>query len=147
MKSLLVTLLVIAALPAFAAETLSEPPKEPIYFDHAKVDAAFAKGGMMLANAQFKVLAGRREVPGQVEIHTHDTDVFYVTAGACTILIGGEAVAPKETTPNEWRADKSVGGTPYHLTKGDVLVIPAGVPHWIQQVTPPFLYLVVKTTK
>jgi quercetin dioxygenase-like cupin family protein len=34
-----------------------------------------------------------------------------------------------------------------HLTKGDVIVIPAGVPHWMTEVSNPFLYLVIKVTK
>ena len=30
------------------------------------------------------------------------------------------------------------------IAKGDVLIIPAGVPHWFKEVTNPFLYYVVK---
>ena len=31
-----------------------------------------------------------------------------------------------------------------HIAKGDVFVIPAGIPHWFKEVSNPFLYYVVK---
>ena len=38
------------------------------------------------------------------------------------------------------------GGQPRMLVKGDVMVIPNGVPHWFENVQAPFLYYVVKAT-
>ena len=32
------------------------------------------------------------------------------------------------------------------LVKGDVMVVPNGVPHWFEKVQAPFLYYVVKAT-
>ena len=141
---LLSTLIALTfAAAAFAADPL---PKDVVLFDHAKVDATFVKGGSLLANAAYKVQAGHREGPGQVEIHQADTDIFYILEGSATIITGGDAVAPKEVSSGEWRADKTTGGTTHHLAKGDVIVIPAGVPHWMPEVSNPFNYLVVKVT-
>lgn len=39
------------------------------------------------------------------------------------------------------------GGVPHHLVKGDVIVIPAGVPHQFTAVSGTFLYYVVKVTR
>jgi len=36
------------------------------------------------------------------------------------------------------------GGETHHLVKGDVIVIPAGVPHWFKEVRGPLLYFTVK---
>jgi mannose-6-phosphate isomerase-like protein (cupin superfamily) len=128
----------------FAADA---PPTDVVLFDHAKVDDAFAKGLPLLINSSYKLQAGRRVLPGQVEIHTSATDIFYITEGTATIVTGGTAVDPKQTAPGELRADKAVGGVTRHLAKGDVIVIPAGVAHWMTEVSNPFLYLVVKVTK
>jgi len=62
-------------------------------------------------------------------------------------VTGGEAENPETIAPGEARAKKTSGGKPRLLQKGDVVVIPAGVPHWFTEVSNPFLYFVVKVTK
>jgi quercetin dioxygenase-like cupin family protein len=44
----------------------------------------------------------------------------------------------------ELRAESVTGGHPHELAAGDVLAVPAGVPHQFTRVTDPFLYFVVK---
>jgi glc operon protein GlcG len=111
------------------------------------VDHAFSIGAPLLLNGLYKVQTGRRLVPGSVEVHTRDTDIFYVTDGSATFVTGGTAVDPKESGPGEIRAKSIVGGVERHLTKGDVIIIPKGVPHQFTEVTGPFLYFVVKVTE
>ena len=130
---------------AFAAEP---PPSDVVLLDHGKVEAAFAKGMPMLVNSSYKIQAGRRvTAPGQVEVHEHDTDIFYVLEGTATIVTGGTTVGAKPTGAGEVRGDTITDGTKRRLAKGDVIVIPNGVPHWFTEVSSPFLYLVVKVTK
>ena len=50
----------------------------------------------------------------------------------------------REVGPGEIRARAVDGGTPYELHEGDVIAIPAGVPHQFTDVSDPFLYYVVK---
>ncbi len=140
---LLVSLLAAALLAgAFAAEQTRQTGV--ILLDHETVSAAFAKGGPLLATNNFKIQAGRRTEPGEVEIHDYDTDIFYVLEGSATFVTGGKAVATKVTGPGETRAREISGGDERHLTKGDVIVIPKGVPHWFKEVNGPLLYYVVK---
>lgn len=123
-------------------------PTDAVVIDHTKVDAAFAKSlPPLLVTPGYKVQTGRRVVPGKVEIHASDTDIFYVTEGTATLVTGGTAVDAKVTKPGETIAEKIDGGTPHKLAKGDVVVIPAGVPHWFSEVSGTFLYFVVKVTK
>ncbi len=129
---------------SFAAEA---PPTDVVQIDHAKVDAAFAQGSMLLANSSYKILAGRRVAPGNVELHTQDTDIFYIVEGSATFVTGGNIVDPTTTGPGETRGKATTGGVPHHLTKGDVIVIPKGVPHWFTEVDSTFLYFVVKVTQ
>ena len=118
-----------------------------MFLPHAQVDDAFAKGLPLLINTSYKIQAGRRVVPGVVEIHEHDTDILYFNEGSATIVTGGTPVAPKPSASGEIRADKMTGGVAHKVTKGDIIVIPSGVTHWFTEVTGPCVYFVVKVTK
>jgi mannose-6-phosphate isomerase-like protein (cupin superfamily) len=142
--SLLFVLLAFGSVRLAAA--LESPPTDVVLIDHAKVDAAFAQGQPVLANTSFKILAGRRVAAGSVEVHTQDTDIFYVLEGSATFVTGGTVVEPTTTGPGEIRGKAVTGGVPRHLTKGDVIIIPKNVPHWFTEVSGTFLYYVVKVT-
>jgi mannose-6-phosphate isomerase-like protein (cupin superfamily) len=129
------------------AAAMAEETNGVIQIDNEKVAAAFAKGGSLLQTNNFKVSAGRRVAPGEVEIHEKDTDVFYITEGAATFVTGGTAAGQHTVSPGEIRAPKIAGGEEHHLKKGDVIVIPAGVPHQFTAVDGTFLYFVVKVSK
>lgn len=43
-------------------------------------------------------------------------------------------VNPKDAGPGQKRADSIDGGETYHLSKGDVITIPAKTPHWFKEV-------------
>ena len=118
-----------------------------IQIDNQAVAAAFARGGSLLQTNNFKVMAGRRVAPGEVEIHEKDTDVFYITEGTATFVTGGTAANQHTVSPGEIRAPQIVGGEEHHLAKGDVIVIPNGVPHQFTAVNGPFLYFVVKVSQ
>lgn len=142
---LLLAMLICGSIPATLAA--DQPPSGVIQIDHEKVAAAFAKGGSLLQTNNLKVMAGRRVAPGEVEIHEKDTDVFYITEGAAIFVTGGTAVKPHTISPGEIRASQIIGGETHHLTKGDVILIPNGVPHQFTAVDGTFLYFVVKVSK
>jgi mannose-6-phosphate isomerase-like protein (cupin superfamily) len=146
MKPLPLLALLVLGVAARAA-SLEAPPTDVIMFDHAKVDDSFAKGLPLLLNTSYKISAGRRVMPGTVEFHERDTDIIYVTEGTATFITGGTMVEPKTTSPNEIHATAITGGVTHHLTKGDMIVIPAGTPHWFKEVPGTFLYLLIKVTK
>jgi mannose-6-phosphate isomerase-like protein (cupin superfamily) len=143
--STLFTLLAVGF--ARTALAIDPPPTDAVLLDRAKVDDAFEKGLPLLINTSYKIMAGRRVMPGNVEIHEHDTDIFYVTEGSATFVTGGTAVEPKSTKPGEMTAKSITGGTEHHLVRGDSIVIPSGVPHQFTDVSGTFLYFVVKVTK
>jgi glc operon protein GlcG len=128
-----------------AAAAVSNPSPDVTYFDSTKVTAAFDKGSVLFNQGQsYMVHASRREKPGMAEIHTKDADIVYVLDGAATLVTGGRAIDAKITEPDELRGSAIEGGETKQLKKGDVMIIPAGVPHWFKDVTDPFLYYVVK---
>ena len=89
-----------------------------------------------------------REVNGRVEVHQNKADVIVVQTGSATLVTGGEVVDPVTTGPNEIQGSSIKGGAKRVLAVGDVLEIPAGVPHqfFIEpggQIT----YLIVKVVR
>lgn len=130
-----------------AGQPGSTPPATGATFiDVSRVAAAFAKGQPVLETAGYKVHASRRVEPGQAEVHTLDTDVIYVVDGSATLVTGGKAIGTKEIAPNEIRGTKIEGGEEHHITKGEVIVIPNGVPHQFTAVTGELHYFVCKPT-
>jgi quercetin dioxygenase-like cupin family protein len=145
MKSKLILILSVLALNlALGAE---EATPGVLHFDHAKVAALFEKGGPLLATNNFKIQAGRRTGPGEVEIHARDTDIFYILEGTATFITGGTAIEKRDTGKGESRAKEIAGGHAQTLAKGDIIVIPAGIPHWFKEVHGPFLYYMVKVVQ
>jgi mannose-6-phosphate isomerase-like protein (cupin superfamily) len=108
---------------------------------------AFKKGVPMLETGEYKINAGRRDAAGPVEVHLRDTDIFYILEGSATFVTGGTVQEGKTTAANEVRGTSISGGEAHKLSKGDVIVIPRGVPHWFKEVSQaPVLYFVVKST-
>jgi glc operon protein GlcG len=126
----------------------STPPAttQATFIDAKRVAAAFAKGQPLLETPGYKVHASRRVEPGQAEIHTLDTDVVYVVDGSATLVTGGKAIDTKEVAPNEIRGIKIEGGEEHQITKGEVIIIPNGVPHQFTAVSGELHYFVCKPT-
>jgi glc operon protein GlcG len=130
----------------FACTALAEPKAvAPVtYIDSEKVSAAFTKGMPLIETSGYKVHAGRRERPGLVELHTQETDVFYVVDGTATFVTGGTMVDGKVVSPGQVRGTSITGGETHHLKKGDVIIVPNGTPHQFTETSNPFLYFIVK---
>jgi glc operon protein GlcG len=138
-----------AVADAFASSpaTASIPPPGLVEaLASAEVTAAFRAGKPLIENRQFKIHASRREAAGMAEVHTRDTDIVYVLDGSATLVTGGTVVNGTTTAMDEIRGASINGGETRQLTKGDVVMVPNGVPHWFKQVNGPLLYYVVKVT-
>lgn len=70
-----------------------------------------------------------RDKDGVAEVHENQTDVMVVQSGEATLVAGGEAVNPKTVSPGEMRGDSIRNGTQMHLSAGDIVHVPAGMPH------------------
>jgi mannose-6-phosphate isomerase-like protein (cupin superfamily) len=135
-----------AAPPAPAPPTPT-PITKAMFFDHATVAEKFAKGGPIVTAPDLIVQGSHRDVAGQVEVHDKETDVLYIVDGAATLVTGGKMVGGKVTRPGQWLGTEIPGGETHQVTKGDIVVIPAGMPHWLKQVSPNVSYYVVKGVK
>jgi glc operon protein GlcG len=140
----------IAGSKAFDASSKSmsgDPGPAVSYWEKSKVDDAFSKGTVLFDGSDgrnYMVHASRREKPGLAEIHTKDADIIYVLQGSATVITGGEAVDARNVAPDELRGSSIRDGQTRQIAKGDVVIVPHGVPHQFLEVTNPFLYYVVK---
>jgi len=90
-------------------------------------------------------MIAHREGDGEAELHEKQADLFVVASGEATLVFGGEVVSPKTSAPNEVRGPSIKGGERKALAAGDVVHIPARIPH--QLLVPAgkeFTYFVMK---
>jgi mannose-6-phosphate isomerase-like protein (cupin superfamily) len=151
--------LTVAGILSAAAPTLAggqQPPggaaekPQPLtvskFVGHESVAGCTAAGNF--ANTpEYTVTCNHRNVPGVVEIHPKETDVIYMLDGTATFVTGGTALNVKADNPLQPRGTDIRGGEVHHLVKGDVVVVPAGQPHWFKEVATPVSYFVVKVLK
>ena len=74
-------------------------------------------------------MVAHREGSGIPEWHEKQADIIFVSDGQITMIYGGTIVDAKTTGPGEMRGTSIQGGTEATLGPGDVLHIPAKVPH------------------
>lgn len=134
----------LKALTVSQAASFETSSFETSYFGAAEVTEAFAEGAPLIEQANYKVHASHRVEAGVVEVHTRDTDTIYVLEGTATFVTGGELVDGETIAPEEIRGSLIRGGESRQIARGDVIVVPNGVPHWFQEVSNPFNYYVVK---
>jgi mannose-6-phosphate isomerase-like protein (cupin superfamily) len=142
MKSLRALALVFALAVVVRADGV---PTVVTYVPSAKVSATMAKGGQIINDHGLIVLAQRRSA-GEVEVHEKTNHVFIIVEGEATFVTGGTLVGARDTAPGQRRAPNVEGGQVHHLTKGDVITIPAKTPHWFKEVpTKTIAYYAINT--
>src|ERR1700723_583497 len=86
-----------------------------------------------------------RSKNGGAEIHENYADFFFVVRGSAKLLTGGTVQDAKTVNPGEIRGKSVLNGVETTLNQGDIVHIPATVPH--QLLLPEggtFLYFVIK---
>jgi len=63
------------------------------------------------------------------ELHDGSDDIYYVTNGTATLMLGGTLDSPNEISPGEWRAKTATGGEKVTIRKGDLIFVPRGTRH------------------
>lgn len=145
MRTLLATTLVCTALSSARAQ----PPAPAAIFknqaDLLKALAAGAANPSMLTSVvsnddrhrinvvQRTKAAGAAAHPGFAELH-------HIIDGSGTLVTGGQLVRP----PQPGSPATIKGGESRHVAKGDVILVPAGMPHWYTDLDAPITYLEVR---
>lgn len=131
-------------LLAAASARLEAAPPATHYWPGEQVAASFARGGVLIETEGYKLHTSRRVEPGQIEVHTMDTDIIHVLEGSATFVTGGTLKDGREIAPEEIRGTQLEGGATQILRQGDVIIVPNGTPHWFKAIEGPVLYYTVK---
>lgn len=68
--------------------------------------------------------------PGRPAVHPDQAEYAIVLEGSGTLVSGGTMADPKVTNPTLVEGSRIDGGATRPLGPGDVLLVPAGAPHW-----------------
>lgn len=93
-----------------------------------------------------------KSAPFTASVHqTTATETYYMVEGSGVLVTGGklkEPVAPRPSTLGNWTdlgSSGIEGGVSRRLSKGDVVIIPGGVPHGWASVEGDITYLIVRS--
>ena len=142
----------LAALLIAVPATAQTPPSTPdgvTVIAHGAVDEALHSktSGPLFKQPDLVVQGCFRDKPGVIEIHDTLTNIFYITGGEATLVIGGVSQGAKLTSPGQRHGGVLTGAATYHVVKGDVFVIRPGVPAWFKEVPKSVSYYVVQQIK
>lgn len=108
-------------------------------------------GGHNIAIGALHRVEGTRQ---PVAVHYKVSEVYQVMKGAATLVTGGTVVNAKERpadSPQVRQQDGPgetgtaiVGGTSQEVKEGDVIIIPAGTPHWFSKIDGSITYTVIR---
>jgi mannose-6-phosphate isomerase-like protein (cupin superfamily) len=92
-----------------------------------------------------------KSAPPNATVHqTNVAEVYYMLEGAGTLVTGGKLKAPatpRQSTLGNWTDVASTGiegGSSRRVAKGDVVIIPGGVPHGWASTEGDITYLIVR---
>jgi mannose-6-phosphate isomerase-like protein (cupin superfamily) len=94
-----------------------------------KLDAQKVASEVIATDGNRTFMVAHREGSGLAEWHEKQADIMMISVGEVTMVYGGTMVDAKTTAAGEKRGPSISGGTEVKLGPGDVLHIPAQVPH------------------
>jgi mannose-6-phosphate isomerase-like protein (cupin superfamily) len=124
---LLGVIALVAADPAGYAQFSSADLKAKV--DAAKPDDHKVRLDRVANWGNHSLLAIRRDGDGEAEVHDTQVDVIFVKSGEGTLVLGGTVVDPHTTGPGEIRGKSIKGGVSKKMVAGDVIHVPAKIPH------------------
>jgi len=93
-----------------------------------------------------------KDTPSSATLHqTNVTETYYMLDGAGVLVTGGtlrKPLTPRQSNLGNWTdngSDGIEGGVSRRLTKGDVVIIPGGVPHGWASLEGDITYLIVRS--
>jgi len=146
MKTLVTTVAaLLIAGPAFAQKTITDADKVGVYTSAADVADAVAKlpknplasvpvykMGPFNVNVEHRL--GAPAAAQAASVHDKDAELFYMIDGTATLVTGGKLVEGTKDGDN-WRGKGIEGGKAQKMSKGDFMLVPAGVPHWFTEIS------------
>jgi mannose-6-phosphate isomerase-like protein (cupin superfamily) len=93
----------------------------------------------------YRINIVRRTTAAGAIAHPDGTEVHHIVEGAGTLVTGGTIVRPAGGGSGRGAGPATIeGGVSKRVAKGDVILIPAGTPHWYKDLDGPITYLEVR---
>jgi mannose-6-phosphate isomerase-like protein (cupin superfamily) len=130
--------------PAQMTEALKSAPNQAAPLIDRPVRVVDA-GGHYLGVAMVQ----RTSADQNALIHDKIDEIYYVLEGGGTLVTGGTLLKAEQTSDSPtigpgWKGASIQGGESRRVNVGDVVFIPAGVPHMFSQLDGPIRYLVYR---
>ena len=133
---------------------LRAPTDKAVDYSAGALEAAFKEAAAQNIYA-FRVLEGgtfNMNIRGQfapeeqARIHANIHDLYIVRTGEATFVTGGELIDPKKGGPagTELSGSSIRNGLSRVIRPGDVIFVPAGVPHQVTRVNGSLQFLLVR---
>lgn len=132
---------ILAGVAVGRAQSRPEPPLPGyLHYTPADLDAiqqsllprmnALKQSAEQLADfGNHTAWVAHREADGLMEIHENWADLMFVHSGEATLLLGGTIPDARTEAPGEIRGSTALGGVRRVIRAGDVVQVPAGMPH------------------
>ena len=134
-KTLLGIVTLLCATPAAAQSVPADAASAAVI--RAKVAAMAARMGKGTFAYEPLVKDGKTvaaleywKATGKPAVHPDEAEYATVIEGAGTLVSGGTMADAAEKRPGLVEGSRIIGGTTRRLGPGDVILVPAGVPHW-----------------
>jgi len=142
LKTILLAAALVLPATIALAQNAGPPPDLKTYLASPDIQALIAKAKAMppkplisqpiVGTGAYRAnLEYRAGAPAPASIHDSENELMVVVDGSGTITTGGTLVDGTRTNPANQSGSSITGGTPQHVVKGDMLIVPAGVPHQI----------------
>ena len=136
--------IVTVSAPVAAQQTVTPETTVGVYMSSAEVAAAVAKlpKNPLASVPVFKIgpfnvnVEHRLGPPAGAQgasMHDKDAELFYMIDGTATLVTGGKLTEATRDGDN-WRGKAIEGGKAQKMSKGDFMLVPAGVAHWFTNV-------------
>jgi len=90
----------------------------------------------------YRIAVDRRRTPQRANAHAGEAEVWAVVDGAGAITTGGKLVETRQDGQVVGRVIE--GGVTAKVAKGDFVVIPEGVPHYITEANPHVIFIAIE---
>jgi mannose-6-phosphate isomerase-like protein (cupin superfamily) len=143
----------VALLAVMSAAQAPAPPPAPATYMSEQALMATLKEAEKTAPAMhtapvkladhYRINIVRRTTGQGAIAHPDGTEVHHIIEGAATFVTGGTIVRPASAGGRGGTATIE-GGVSRRVAKGDVILVPAGTPHWYKDLEGSITYLEVR---
>jgi mannose-6-phosphate isomerase-like protein (cupin superfamily) len=95
-----------------------------------------------ISGLAYRMQIDRRRVPQNATAHRTEAELWVIVRGTGTVTTGGKIVETKKDAKVVSRAIE--GGESRRVARGDFIMIPEGVPHYVTEASPELIFMAIE---